>query len=194
MSDAENGYDYQYYIQRDTGLNADAPIIEYYFAPIIGSKKPNAVFELGSNIESLTRQYDGSILTNRVETTGSSKTPPAVAESEESQNLYGLQDDLISYGDVNSSDVLNALAQIEVALRAQGRITWTMTPVPVSDASGHVPSPFDDYDLGDTIYFTAEKGPVSVIKQGIRVFGLTIDIDDSGIERVSQLQVSPANG
>ncbi len=190
MSDVENGYDYQFYIQRDPFLQPLAPIIEYLIIPKTGSSKPNAIFELGRNVLAMNRSYDGTALANFVQVNGSSSVAPGAAWEQQSLETYGLLQDWITLGDVNSNDVLNAYANVEVMLRRNGKAMWQLTPVP-SDGSGRVPEPFINYGLGDIIYVTAKRGAFNEQKIALRVFGYDIEIGDDGSERVTNFQVSP---
>jgi hypothetical protein len=57
-----------------------------------------------------------------------------------------------------------------------------------------VPEPFEDYDIGDLVHFSAKWGKrVNINNQLSRVFGMTVSITDDGIEEISQLQLAPGS-
>ena len=47
---------------------------------------------------------------------------------------------------------------------------------------------FDDYDIGDIVYLTAKYGALNIERQAVRVFGVSIDIDNEGNEKIGEIK------
>jgi hypothetical protein len=141
------------------------------------------------NIKSLGRQFDPSVMANRVTALG--KYGGGFAEDIESQEKYQLFEEMPQLNDVVDPNVLLGYAGGEVLLRNRPRVMYSFQPFPYS-GNKKVPQPFDDYDIGDKIFFTAIKPPrIDIRGQAVRVYGMNIDITDEGNEKVSALQISP---
>jgi hypothetical protein len=150
----------------------------------------NIAFAYGTgvnNIQSFNRQIDGSQLTNKIYVTG--KTGGINARDDESRLRFGTMESAESLSDESRVDTLNGYANAEIAYRKNPRQTFSLTPM-AATGNARVPRLFVDYDVGDTIKFTARKGRIQVLDQRIRVFGASFTVDDQGIERVSNLQVT----
>jgi hypothetical protein len=100
---------------------------------------------------------------------------------------------LIVLSDVKDANLVDALGAEQLALRKAPRDLLTVLPTPEK-----APLPFRDYFLGDVIQVYASVGAdqtYPTTRQSIsgsqRVYGLTIDIDDEGVERVSGVDLSP---
>lgn len=141
------------------------------------------------NIEKLGRQFDPSVMVNRVTALG--KFGGGLAEDIESQQKYQLFEEMPQLSDVVDPNVLLGYAGGEVLLRNKPRVLYSFQPFPYS-GSKKVPQPFDDYDIGDKISFTAVKPPrIDIRGQAVRIYGMNIDITDEGNEKVTALQISP---
>lgn len=110
-----------------------------------------------------------------------------LAEDTPSQELYGLIEETGAMTDVSDPEntILPAFAGAEVAVRSTPRVTYDVAPF-----SQNIFQPFVDYQLGDKIYISANKGHWNLAKQAVRIFGLTLNIDNEGNEKVSNLQLS----
>lgn len=181
LSDIENGADYEVdpvtrdlLVSRRIGTTTDV-IFGYGWGPL--------------NVQALTRQIDASTMANYVVALGSlnqaAEAPPDTPNSA-AQNTYGLFEDVASLSDVGSPETLLAYAGAEVLYRETPRHSFTIVPVPAIAAN--VPVPLADYQLGDIVFLTAKRGRLDVDAQPIRIFGMTIAIDENGIERVTGLQ------
>lgn len=141
------------------------------------------------NIKQLGRQFDPSVMANRVTALG--KYGGGFAEDIESQQKYQLFEEMTQLNDVVDPNVLLGFAGGEVLLRKQPRVLYSFTPFPYS-GSKRVPEPFEDYDIGDIVSFTAVRPPrVDIRGQAVRIYGMNIDVTDEGNEKVSALQISP---
>ena len=144
-----------------------------------------------NNIAQLGRQHDGSTIVNWL-VARHQLHPPRFQDDLDSQGLYGIIEEQVSLPEVANPGILQYYASAEVALRAFPRIVYTITPFPYAGNEGRVPEPFVDYDVGDIVYFSANWPPrVDIRNQGIRIFGISMTIDEEGNERPGPLQVSP---
>lgn len=175
--------------------------------------RPNTVFGYNwgpNNLKQLARSFDPSSLVNYLYVVGADiGVVPAYADTQgvtfpspttnpplmgdDTQEVYGLWEETAALSDGRTTDILLAYAGSEVLLRSIPRQQYTLTPIPwTSERTGNVPEPFVDYDLGDKVYFSARTARrVSIQKQGVRVFGINVGINDDGNEEIGQLQVSP---
>lgn len=154
------------------------------------------IFTYPGNCISVGRTGDGTQTQNRMEAVG--QYAVGRADDVASQSLNGLLEDNAQLSEVVDPNILVAYAQAEVAVKA---FPWTIiTFVPraimtddVTKSPG-VPRPFDDYDLGDIVYCTINRGPrlqVGVVNpQPVRLFGWTMDISDDGVEKVTSIQTT----
>jgi hypothetical protein len=146
-----------------------------------------------NNIGQLGRQIDRSTIVNYELARGGATAAPGFQDDTGSQARYGPEEELASLSDVNDTNILIYYAAEEVALRATPRIIYSFTPLPFVEG-GRVPEPFEDYDIGDLVHFSAKWGKrVNINNQLSRVFGMTVSITDDGIEEISQLQLAPGS-
>jgi hypothetical protein len=189
LGDIESGFDYRI-DPKTRRLN----IYTHY-----GTDKPKVVFGLGfgpDNLSEATRQLDGSLIVNREQVVGSLNAR-ALVEDFESQLIYGVQEEISTLSDVPDMNILFAYGAAEVAVKRIPRTSISLTPKP--PGSAHLPRPFDDYFLGDTVRLGVKRGRFKIPASGsalqaIRIFALSISIDDNGIERVSQIQTTYSGG
>lgn len=144
------------------------------------------------NIAQLGRQIDGSTAINYMVASGRSGVVPRYDDEPAYQQQYGLLEEMASLSDVSDERVLQVYSAGEVFMRRNPRVVYSMTPFTYSEENG-VPEPFVDYTIGDYVYFSAVHKPrVNIIKEGVRVFGMTVSEDAEGNEVLGQLQLSPA--
>lgn len=108
-----------------------------------------------------------------------------------SQNKYGNFEQLITLTNANQT-ILEPYAVSELLILSNPLLTYTLLPHPRMNTDG--PTLFDDYNLGDEVFFTAIKDSIKIKRQGVRVFGAVIQIDDNGNETLSSLQIVPPSG
>lgn len=97
----------------------------------------------------------------------------------------------VSLGDVANQEILSAYAQAEILFRKDPRVLYSILPFPASHEVSARPRPLVDYGVGDRVYLTARYGDVLEVEdQPARVFGMDINIEDNGAERVNSLTLS----
>ena len=153
------------------------------------------LFTYPGNCTSVQRPQDGTQTANRVEALGqigAGRADDLVSQSE--NGLFEAQDSLSEVVDPN---ILAAYANAEVTVRSKPWtiITFTPRPVTTNDATASgVPRPFDDFFLGDLVYTVIDRGRLQVgtesQPQETRVYGFNVDVDDEGIEKLSNLQTT----
>lgn len=150
-----------------------------------------------NNLAQFGRQIDGSVAVNYELVSGNSGTGPKYQDDIPSQAKYNLIEEQTALSDVvdplpPAQSILQTYASAEVALRADpGRIVYSLTPFAYVPGGG-VPEPFVDYNVSDRVYLSANYPPrIKIQGQAVRLFGMTVDVDDEGNEKLGQLQVSP---
>jgi hypothetical protein len=150
---------------------------------------PNNLAQFGRNIA-------GDQKANYVLVTGASGIS-AMADNKPDQASNGLIESLTQWTDATDTSVLLAEAGAQVIMRANGKITYGITPFLYAGDIGapptSVPEPFVDYNpVGDEFKLTAvhpQRG--NIMLQTVRSFGVTVNIDEEGNEQLGQLQVAP---
>ena len=141
-----------------------------------------------NNLIDSGRQLDASTMVNRMAAMG--KFGGGLAEDLDSQAEFQLFEEEASLSEVVNPDVLLAYAGGEVLLRKTPRVMYRLAPFPWVE--GRTPEPFIDYQLGDKVEFSAKHLPrISIDKQAVRVFGLSISISEEGNPRIAEIQVTP---
>jgi hypothetical protein len=153
-----------------------------------GQNRPEAVFGLNwgpENLQSLRRESDTSRLRNRIFARGKFHT--SRADDFPSQSTYGVFEETITLTDVAEDTILAAYANATVLFR--GLPSRLISFVPVQFVGNpNVPEPFVEYGLGDIIYVGADRGRVQINHQAMRVFGISISIDEEGNEAATTIQ------
>jgi hypothetical protein len=147
---------------------------------------PHNVSDFGRNIEA-----DAQV--NYIVCTGAPGVVPQYAHNVPQQSDIGLIEEALAVSDMKDVGMLLAYAGSEIIVRAGGHVTYAVTPFAVKpDRQGNVPEPFVDYRIGDQVKLTAIHPPrVDIRGQAIRVFGMSITIDEQGLARLGALQVAP---
>jgi len=151
-------------------------------------------FEWGpQNVKDFSRNIDADAQVNYLVTIGAAGTTPQYAHNQAQQALIGLLEESVSLPDMKDAGMMLAYAGAEVIVRANGRITYGITPFPYSvDVEGGVPEPFVKWRVGDQVRLTAVHEPrVDIRGQAIRVFGISLTIDENGVPTIGGLQVAP---
>lgn len=130
---------------------------------------------------------------NYIVATGAPGTTPQYAHDVAQQSEIGLLEETAALSDVKDNNVLLAYAGAEQIIRANGNITYAVTPFPVNPSKRtNVVEPFIDFRVGDQCRLTAVHPPrINIRGQAIRLFGFSIDIDDNGVASIGPLQVAP---
>lgn len=201
LSDVEAGFDYRVNpstrkldiygsVHSDGSANLDSPL---------QLDRPDAVFGYGwgpDNVAQFTRILDSSTLMNRLDVSGKFATfaYPEPDDVDDTSDTYGLFEEQVALQDVVNDDILQAYAVSEVEFRNQPRVTYQVTPFPANERGGRVPRPCIDYDVGHRVYLRARHGKRVRVGETepfpVRVFGMTIGIDEEDNEKLGPLTLS----
>lgn len=118
-----------------------------------------------------------------------SQGAPVWVNDPTSEDKYGVFEEYNSLSGANQ-DILVPYGVAELVIRSRPFVTYTLTPTPRTDTRGG-PSLFDDFQIGDKIYWSAKKDYVNIIGQAIRVFGADVSLDENDNETISSIQTSP---
>jgi hypothetical protein len=116
---------------------------------------------------------------------------PVYVDDPNSEDQYGLFEEYNTLSNANQS-LLQPYGVAELVIRSRPLVTYTLVPSPSLQTTG--PRLFDDYQIGDQIYWSAQKDYFTVSGQAIRVFGATVTLDDNDNETITALQTTPATG
>lgn len=149
-----------------------------------------------NNLGQFGRNFAADQKANYVLLTGANNLA-AMADNVADQTTNGLIESMTSWTDCNSLEVLKAEAGAQIIMKANGKITYGVTPFYYSGDIGapptSVPEPFIDYDpIGDEFKLTAiseKRG--SIMLQTVRSYGTTVTIDEENNGTLGQLQVAP---
>lgn len=137
-----------------------------------------------NNVKQVSIQYDPSRMTNKFTALGQSVS--FTTDDTDKQEQYGIFAETGSASSTNESAILGAYANAEIAIRNNPIITYDFQPLPTG--ADNTPAPFEDYNIGDSVYLSAKKGRIEIDHQKVRIFGMTINIDDNGLETVSAIK------
>jgi hypothetical protein len=183
LSDIENGYDlFVNPISRIMSTRAPESFVD----------RPGALFAYGTladNLEGVVRNTDGARIANRMNVVGSNGKIVAVDDSDAIADAKAM---LEEWNSISASDpnIVAAFANEELVYKRYGVTTHSIKP----QSYGNVPRLFDDFELGDKVYFTANRGRMIIPRQAIRVFSATIGFDTAGNEIISELGTAPSTG
>jgi hypothetical protein len=164
-------------------------------ANIRGTTKPNAVFEYGANTRANLDKFTmtstaGDNLVNVVYTNGpnTSMGNGGFAADNPSSLLFGTKKAIIST-EFDNIALNEAYADLQIAKRAYPRLVFGFTPSP-SDGTGRIPQFITDYDIGDIIPGKIVHEGVTLLNASVRIYGVTVTLDTSGMERI-ELTTTP---
>lgn len=157
-----------------------------------GTTRYNKIFGWNApprSVVDLSRLIDGTQRATSVQF-GLGQGGPYATAQEDAQALatYGSYWALQFLPGQTVAAAVNALAQLQLQLRKDGKTTVAVSPAPERS-----PRPFVDYDIGDRL-------PVNATAQGfrqalnglIRVYGIPLNISDDALESVESLLVAEA--
>lgn len=163
-------------------------------AAMRGSDKNAAVFALGrdpGNITNYTRDQDMSTFANDVILFSSpagaltENTITSRRQDAASITKYRRRQALDVDWDIDQS-TLDDVADAELLIRKVPRQTVSIVPAPQFSAT-----PWDDYFLGDNVFvYTTDTATREGIAGTQRVYKISLDVDDDGFEKVTELQCS----
>lgn len=156
--------------------------------PLIGSNQPTAIFEYGLNTRSNVLDYhkttsrDGQA--NLVFLAGQDFVAPVSASDATAQATWGVQEDILSLGDLTDATMRSQIAAEHVAVRSYPRNIIKITPHIDPGDTGRLPQPFVDYDIGDTITARIVDNNQVRFAGLLRVYGINVTVDEQGFERI----------
>lgn len=160
-------------------------------APLIGTSRPDAIFEFGSgrsNVTSYNRTVDRTGLLTRgtITVQGWPDAPPKrtvapfdlldqITISSDQVNTRGLFEELVPDGGIIEDSLRTSLLNFHLGIRKNPRqiITFTLAP-------NAVPTPFVDYVVGDTVRARATVRGVTRFDASFRVWGMNLATDKQG--------------
>jgi hypothetical protein len=183
LIDIENGFD----------LTVD-PISRTLttYQPTNWAYKPDALLGYGvfpNNIASMSRTEDGTRTANAINVQSPSGAVITTAPALPIDAATTMLEDWLTVSDVNDPGVLGAYAVAEHLYRAYGVTEYVVAPK--SERGLRALRLYDDFELGDAVYLSADRGRLQIKGQPVRVFGATIGDDGSGDEIISELVLSP---
>lgn len=150
-----------------------------------------------NNLSEFNRNISGGEKANYFLTTGGPTSIPQFAHNLADQDVVGLIEKMASLPDINNNSVLLANSGAEILIRPNGRITFGITPFSyqgnINKPVGSAPEPFVDYNIGDLIRVKARspRGIRGSVNAQVRVFGMSVTIDENNNEKLGRLQVAP---
>ena len=179
-----------------TGVGGWPTIGTMDIAPIIGSSKPDAIFEYGTaqgNVNGYSRKVDREGLANRVviSVSGWPDTPEGgrnliVRDDATSIAARGLYEAIAPDGGVLDDTLRTSVADFHLAVRKQPRQQITFKP-----KRNARPAPLIDYNVGDTVRARAVVRGILRFDALFRIWGITFDVDPNGNENVELELVMP---
>lgn len=181
LSELESGFDFE--------VDPETRELNIYAQQMVDQENLLFGYNFGpNNVKSVKRTNSAEEMANDIYAIGAFLT--AHSEDEDYQELYRMFTRVDSLSDVADQVVLAAYVNAEVEVNKGPRILIRFTPFPAGESN--VPSLFEDYNLGDKVYLTAKYGNIQIENQAIRVFGLSVSIDENGNESVSEIQTTAA--
>jgi len=182
LANAFDGFDW-----RCSPLTGNATKIgRFEVAPIIGSERPDAVFEYGCglhNIRSMTFKRDLSNMMNDAYhiTDNGAADPAGVIEflNTTSSDIRGRYQGVVESAGIFDPILRFNWAAENAIVRGTPRLIATMTSDLVED-NGRVPVPFTDYEPGDFVPARARSHNVQLFDGLVRCYAIEISVDENG--------------
>jgi hypothetical protein len=152
-----------------------------------------------NNIMQLGRDTDTTAQLNYALVTGKAGNTPRYQDDLTSQSQIGILEEAINLSDVQdppdpAQSILWTYAAGEIAIRVNGRQSFSITPFPYNGQGSSVPEPFVDYGIGDQVRATLKHPPrLDVNNLAVRLFGMQVNIDDNDTERLGALTIAPGS-
>lgn len=157
-------------------------------AGVVGSEKPNAIFEYGvgkNNVSDLSLLRDlGGVLTKayHIPDEGLEGTEPVLNYSDATAiTERGLYEETVDLSGVSNEELRKQWLTNNVEVRKKARMVLGMTAAPY-DASNptNVPQPGTDYWLGDLVPARAVTEGLILFNGLTRVWGISVSVNDAG--------------
>lgn len=194
LATAFDGFDWYFNIidNFSNGVVTTPKIASFLAAPLIGSLKPDAVFEWGvgrNNIVSGKYQVSRDTQANKVyhNTSNGPDAPgfPTVSalDSDSITNWKLLED--LANADLLDNTMRQNLVNEHVSVRKNPRKVIEVTPHIDPYDAGRLPLYQIDYNLGDQVRARIAFGGKVKFDATVRVYGVSFDINDLGVEQQS---------
>jgi hypothetical protein len=181
LSDIEAGYDYVV-----DPLTREVNLYTWDQYPIRSDVKLG--YNVGPrNLKTVQWQEDASQTVNYMGII--SMGAPVYVNDPISEDQYGLFEEYNTISNLNQT-LLQPYGVAELVIRSRPLVTYTLVPQAAMQQYG--PKLFEDYQVGDMIYWSASKDFFQLKSQAIRIFGATVELDDNDNETISALQTTPA--
>lgn len=154
--------------------------------PNLGIARPETIFEFGigrHNIADYKVQISRDVQANQVINPGQGSQDPVSQIDSVSIAKWGLLEDIADLA-LEDATMRQKLVDEHIAVRSNPRRVVTFTPH-VDDATGRVPLFGVDYDVGDVVTARAAIGRSVRFNGDFRVYGVQVDLDANGVERVT---------
>lgn len=173
-----------------TGV-ADVWIAEFLADPVFGIVQQDAVFEYNvarNNVQDYQRVVTRDSQANKayhLPAAGLTATGTSVATAEDtvSQGTWGILETIVD-AQLDDPALRTSLVEEHVRVRAQPKQTFDFTPHIDPQETGRLPDYDTDFTLGDTVRVRISYQGDLRYDIGLRVWGVTFDIDSNNLERM----------
>lgn len=197
-ADAE-GYDFWFEPQVPTSANSYR-VARLHIAPLRGAVHDEVIFEYGHGRHNAA-SYDWLIDLQGKITRGISLPPTypnnlglpvKTATDSTTEGLPGQvrREDIIQ-NDLVDEQLRQKLVQEHVDVRKNPRHIYQIQPH-IDDGTGRVPAALIDYDVGDIITARVKDSNILLLDGTVRVYGMDISIDISGLEELTLTVIDEA--
>lgn len=178
LSDIENGFD----------IDVDPTSREIAFIPNTSfTDQTDVAYGYNTfprNLDDVIVNDDGTTKANSINVQGAfiignTDSPTDIADT------GVLLEDWISAADIKDESIVGAYANEEIVFRADGQMTIAAKP------SLGAPMPYIDYDWGDKVYISANKGRMQLDRQAARVFSGRISWNSQNEPVLDELGLTP---
>lgn len=186
LSDLEAGFDIQ--------VNPRTAVMDLY-AWDQYDVKPDVIFGYRWGPENLVRmtwQEDAGRMCNSMLVVGKNGNFQFYDDND-SIALFGLKEETVTLSDIADENILMAYAVAEVSIRSRPWVTYSILPYPY-DGSSSIPQIYDDFKVGDMVYFYSSDPIIHVHHQPVRIFGADIDVTSEGHEIISSMSITNQGG
>lgn len=177
-----DGFDWQFTPLEEKG----AKLARFDAAAIIGSERPDTVFEYGCgkhNMRSMTFKRDiSNLLNNAYHITDNGPADPAGVISIEnalSRSEHGLFEEVVESAGLFDEGLRKAWARENVEVRGVPRLIATMTS-DIVESDERVPEAFIDYSPGDLVVARARTQGVQLFDAFVRCYNIEVAVDEQG--------------
>lgn len=191
LSTIESGYDYEV-VPSTREMNIWAKRSRDLTNEVAFGYKAGALH----NLTSVRRQISGDKTVNGIYVVGkTSAVSPTRQDDLASQAEFDLMEEQIALSEVTDNQIALAYAAGELVYRAHPPTVYTISPMPWQASNPkRVPRPLENYEVGDVVSFSANRGRIKVFDQPARIFQLTLTATNEGNEEVASLQTALVGG